>query len=397
MRTSVIGNGPASEAVTTGRGRDVAFTSEASNLVPGDLNGRSDVFVRGLKSGKTLLVSASTTGGTAHGTSFEPSISDDGRYVAFSSTAPDLVSGQTTPSSNQPFGVFVRDTVLGTTRQVPLPPYTGSVDYGDPFPHLSGDGRYVAFTAQSDDFPEEPFYPVQVYRYDLATGELRLVSASSAGVPGDDGSRVGDISADGRYVAFETLANTFGGGQWRIVRKDMVTGALVQLGFSPQETNPLGTASSAIDLDGKGDTVAYWRRVFAYEDGPPFRSPVVVRDVASGRERSFGLPADPTASGDANHPALSEHATAVVYDSSTPGLTADDPDGEGRDVFLTTLGAGGSTTLVAAGADRPDISGNAAYVTFQTYAALVPQDTNATSDIYRKDLATGAVDLVSVG
>ncbi|RZS87361.1 WD40 repeat protein [Motilibacter rhizosphaerae] len=400
-RTPVVGNGPSYQALTTGRGRDVVFSSEATNLVPDDRNGATDVFLRNVKAGRTLLVSASVHGGTGNGLSYDPSVSDDGRYVAFSSSATDLVPGDVRPPDDPLVGNFVRDTVLGTTRRIPFPTPSGTpLETAASHPRISGDGRYVAFTADSAEFTSTPFYPEQVYRVDLQTGERRLVSATSSGAPGDDGSRVSDISADGRYVVFETVAAAFGArslSDWQIVRKDMVTGAVVTVGSSPFELSPYSAGPTGAVVDAGGGTVAYERRMYEPEDGPPWRTPVVVRDVAPGTDRLLGLPPDPDGNGSALHPSLSEHGREVVYDSTTPGLTPDDPDGAGTDVFLTSLAPGGGTRLVAADAELPDISGNAAYVIFRTRDALVPSDTNGTYDFYRKDLATGAVDLVSVG
>src|SRR6478735_6433533 len=89
----VDGNGPSTGASLSGDGRFVAFESTADNLVPGDTNGKADVFVRDHQTHSTALVSVSASGGVADGASTQASISDDGRYVAFASTATNLVDG----------------------------------------------------------------------------------------------------------------------------------------------------------------------------------------------------------------------------------------------------------------------------------------------------------------
>ena len=114
--TETQGNGAVrfGEPVISSDGRYVAFSSSASNLVPGDTNGSEDVFVRDRKLGTTRRVSVSSTEAQGNGDSWAPAISSDGRYVAFSSSASNLVPGDT----NGSYDVFVRDRKLGTTRRV---------------------------------------------------------------------------------------------------------------------------------------------------------------------------------------------------------------------------------------------------------------------------------------
>jgi len=125
-------------------GRHVAFESFASNLVPGDTNNTYDVFVRDLATGVTERVSVSSSGAQADGGSFEPSISSDGRFVAFSSVATNLVTGDT----NNVRDIFVRDRVAGTTTRVNVA--TGgaqALGLISTTPAISGDGRRVAFVS----------------------------------------------------------------------------------------------------------------------------------------------------------------------------------------------------------------------------------------------------------
>jgi Tol biopolymer transport system component len=121
----------------------VAFVSEATNLVPGDTNGRRDVFLYSLASDQTTRVSVTGTGAQSAGPSDSPAVSGDGRYVAFSSSATDLVPGDT----NDAIDVFVRDTVGGTTSRVSVTATGAQSAGGDSaVPAISADGRSVAFT-----------------------------------------------------------------------------------------------------------------------------------------------------------------------------------------------------------------------------------------------------------
>src|SRR5262249_45043093 len=108
------GNGSSFFVATSADGRYVAFESFAGNLVPGDTNGKADVFVRDRLTGSIERVSVSSSGVQGNGASGLPSISADGRYVVFESDADNLVPGDTNAATD----VFVRDRVLGTTTRV---------------------------------------------------------------------------------------------------------------------------------------------------------------------------------------------------------------------------------------------------------------------------------------
>jgi Tol biopolymer transport system component len=135
-------------AVLSSDGRFVAFHSAASTLVPGDTNGKFDVFVRDRLLGTTELVSVALGGGPADGDSFVPSISADGRYIAFQSDADNLVVGDT----NHRTDVFVRDRLNGTTERVDVDSSGGQADDDGLLPgDTSPDGRYVSFYSRADN------------------------------------------------------------------------------------------------------------------------------------------------------------------------------------------------------------------------------------------------------
>ena len=148
-------------------GRYVAFDSVASNLVPGDTNQPSDVFVRDLRSGTTRLVSLAMNGAQANDSSDYPAISADGRYVAFRSFATNLVPGGTNGSED----VFVRDLRSGTTRRVSVAP-GGRQANGESFtPAISADGRYVAFDSSASNLvPGDTNHASDVFVRDLRPG-----------------------------------------------------------------------------------------------------------------------------------------------------------------------------------------------------------------------------------
>lgn len=186
-------------------GRYVAFQSEASDLAPGDTNGSTDVFVRDRQTGVTTIVSVRPDGTTGTEASYEPAISDDGRYVAFSSGAVDLVAGDT----NERADVFIRDLHAGTTVRASLNQIGEELNHMSYLPALSADGRYVAFTSYARNLPFTDGNGgrwADLFLRDMVTGDVALVSRSVTGTGANLTSLYAQISADGRYVAFHSRA-----------------------------------------------------------------------------------------------------------------------------------------------------------------------------------------------
>jgi Tol biopolymer transport system component len=200
-------------------GRYVAFYSFASNLVTGDTNQTADVFVRDMQTGVTELVSVAGDGTQANGLSVEPSISADGRYVAFRSFATNLVTGNTNTgtcaASGQTNGsdIYVHDRQTGTTELVSVG-INGTQDGCSYGPSISGDGRYVAFTSTDTTLIAVDGNGARdVFVRDRLSGTTERVSVSSDGAEGTCGSsgcnknsENAQITSDGRYVVFMSWA-----------------------------------------------------------------------------------------------------------------------------------------------------------------------------------------------
>jgi hypothetical protein len=210
----VQGDGDAPRAAisgnTVGDGlapRYVAFVSAASNLVPGDVNGKSDVFLRDRVAGTTTLVSRASglSGAAGNGDALQVSVSDNGRYVAFSSLASNLVAGDTNASSD----VFVRDMTLNTTERVSVG-FIGEGSGGSTGPQISADGRFVAFDSGADDLvPDDDNLSYDVFVRDRVSGSTERVSVGTGGEQGGDDSTDPSMSRNGRYIAFQSNAEEF--------------------------------------------------------------------------------------------------------------------------------------------------------------------------------------------
>ena len=192
------GNGGSGYPSISTDGRYVAFYSGASNLVSGDTNNKGDVFVHDQQSGQTERVSVASDGTQGIGDSLDPSISADGRYVAFSSWANNLVSGDTNIKPD----VFVYDRQSEQTTRVSV---TSDGTQGNGYserPSISADGRYVAFDSIASNLVSGDTGHEDVFVHDLQSGQTERVSVASDGTQGNDDSWYPSISADGRYVAF---------------------------------------------------------------------------------------------------------------------------------------------------------------------------------------------------
>jgi Tol biopolymer transport system component len=203
------GNGWSETPALSADGRYVTFTSIASNLVAGDTNGLPDAFVRDRTRGETRRVSVSSSGRQGAGPRYSngsnaPSVSANGRYVAFRSDMTNLVPGDT----NHVFDIFVNDRVTRQTRRVSIATRGGQANaesLGSPV--VSADGRYVAFASLATNLVENDRNEItDVFIRDRRTHRTFLASLGSTGGQGTDGSWPATFSADNRYLAFSSWA-----------------------------------------------------------------------------------------------------------------------------------------------------------------------------------------------
>jgi Tol biopolymer transport system component len=204
-------------------GRFVAFSSRGKNLVEGDRNDTDDIFVRDRKLGETTRVSVSSTGAEGNDSSlFYPSISATGRFVAFTSWASNLVPGDENGHAED---VFVRDRKRGETTRIRESDVNRGLYSG--IPSISANGRFVAFESPAPDLVKvDRNHAVDVFLRDRKRGETTLLSVSSEGEQGNSASEFPAISANGRFVAFSSLASNLVGGDGYNTADTFVRGPL---------------------------------------------------------------------------------------------------------------------------------------------------------------------------
>ncbi len=211
-------------------GRYVAFDSNASNLVSGDTNGTWDVFVKEVQTGTITQVSTDSDGNQGNSYSWSPSISGNGRYVAFYSTASNLVSGDTNGADD----VFVKDVQTGATTRVSTDSDGNQGNSWSDDPSISSDGRYVAFESYASNLVSDGINrQADVFVKDVQTGAITRVSTDSIGNQGNSYSEYPSISSDGRYVTFESHASNLVSGDTNgatdVFVKDVQTGAITRV------------------------------------------------------------------------------------------------------------------------------------------------------------------------
>ncbi|MFF7458648.1 TolB family protein [Kitasatospora sp. NPDC008115] len=343
-------------------GRYAVFTSEATNLVPGDTNGGADVFVRDLVTGRTERVSVADDGGQATGSSSGRAISADGRYIAFASNAPGLVPGDT----NGVYDVYVRDRVAGRTERIsagdPAQPQTGGTDT----PVISWDGRYVAFASGRGDLvPGDTNHVADIFVHDRRTGATRRANVADDGTQAESPARHPALSADGSRVSF--------------ISRDSLA----------SDPGPGGEGGG-----GGGEDGAQLARPRTY--------PLYVHDLRTGTTRPASVGPDGRTYG-ALDGGLSPDGRFALFSSYTSLATGyAHPQVFAHDLLT------GATTLVSAARDgapgagdgqsySPVMTADDRRVYFASNAAnLVPGDTNGVADVFRRDLWTGAVERVAL-
>lgn len=354
-RISVDGSGNQSDGESdwptmSADGRYIAFYSYASNLVPNDTNDASDVFVRDTQTGAVTRVSLSSAGVEANADSHDAVISADGRYVSFISLATNLAPQTDFPNT---YDVFVHDRQTGATTAVSVTLSNTLSTSNSYHQTISADGRYIAFNSSVANFVAGDTNGISdVFVWDRQTGTLTRASVDSNEVQGNGASAFTAISDDGRYIAFHS-----------------------------ESTNLVLNDTNGVNDIFIRDTVA----------GTTTRI-----SVASGGSQALN--------GGSRYPAISSDGRYITFQSLASNLVAGDTNGK-WDIFLHDTQTGATSLVsVALGGGFADgdstksaISQDGRYVVFDTAATnLADTDTNGVNDIYLRDMLAETTTWVSL-
>ncbi|MFZ1428318.1 MAG: hypothetical protein WAS21_16275 [Geminicoccaceae bacterium] len=380
--------------------RFVVFSSYASNLVPGnDSNHESDAFVRDRQTGTTERISQTPSGTAGNDWSGSHSISADGRFVVFYSYASNLVAGDTNHKSD----VFVRDRKTGTTQRINLG-RDGAQGNGRSFSGpISADGRFVAFSSGASNLvPGDTNGSFDAFVHDRKSGTIRRVSLGLGGVQGNGHSTSQAMSPDGRFIVLWSEASNLVPGDTNneadifVLDRKLGTTERVSVGQDGTQGNDDGDSDSGAAISADGRFVAFCSSASnLVPSDTNNESDVFVRDRqtgttqrvsvgrsgAQGNGHIFGA----TMSADGRFVAFSSHASNLV-----PGDT-----NESRDAFVHDRKTG-MTRRVSVGpggvqgngkSHYPTISADGRFVAFVSDAGnLVAGDTNDVGDVFFRTL-----------
>lgn len=245
-------NGPSSEPALSADGRFVIFESKASNLTPGDTNGVADIFAFDRRMQTITLLTQGLDGAPANHASANPAVSADGRYVVFDSWADNLVKSDT----NRTLDVFWLDRRSGDLRRVSQAADGSEADRPSQRPALTADGDLVAFESLATNLtPGDVNDVADVFVYVIGSDAVERVSVSSIGEAANDTSGTARLSADGRFVVFASFADnlTPGDGNYSldVFVHDRQTGITQNISSRPGVNANGASNNPSISADGR--------------------------------------------------------------------------------------------------------------------------------------------------
>jgi Tol biopolymer transport system component len=389
------GNGRSFVPAISGDGRFAAFYSDASNLVAGDTNDSRDVFVNDRQTGETTRMSVDSSGAEANDDSFAPAISADGHFVAFSSAASNLVAGDT----NGVDDIFVRDRQAGTTTRVSLAPGGAEANGGSYSPSISADGRDVAFLSDATNLVAGDTNMVRdVFVVDRQTATTSRASVDSAGVQADIDSFTPVLSGDGHFVAFSSFADNLipldTNESSDVFVHDLQAGTTTRVseyqgGFEADFDNfrpAISADGRFVAFDSDADNLAFGDTNEVFDVFVKDRQTDILTLVSVDDAGAQG-------NGDSLRPAISADGRIVAFYSDAANLVAGDTNGA-TDVFVHNRRSGATRRVsVAPGGGeangdsvRPTLSADGRIVLFESDASnLVAGDSNHFTDVFLND------------
>jgi len=382
-------NGPNFFGAVSSNGRFVVFSSDATNLVPGDTNGKTDVFWHDRSTGETRRVSVNDDGVEANGRSFAGGVSRDGRLVLFWSHATNLVGGD----FNGVEDIFLHDTKLHTTTRLIAGGDGFEPNGSNRFPTMSEDGRFVAFESFATNIAPGDFNGRgDIYLLDRRTGQVRRVGQPPVGESNGDSLRP-QISPNGRFLAFESSASNLVPGDTNSTidafMVDVARGTLACASLN--DAGIIGNAQSRGPLvSNNGRFVTFLSLADNLVPGDTnLQGDSFVRDMRRGTTRRVSVDSNGIqGNGSSNVGAIDPSGRFVAFGSLASNLVAGDGNGV-FDVFVHDLSRG-TTVRVTTAHDGGETDGNTNPIAFvgrtlfvgSVATNLVPGDTNGTDDLF---------------
>jgi uncharacterized repeat protein (TIGR01451 family) len=378
-------------------GRYAAFDSAATNLIPGGVQAFG-IYVHDRVTATTELVSVDSRGNPAEGLTSVPAISDDGRFVAFDSDATNLVNGD----RNDITDVFLHDRATGETIRVSVTSAGEEGAASSHAPAISADGRFVVFHANSPLVPEDDNDNTDVYLHDVQTGLTTLISVATDGTAGNGTSFIQDISGDGRIVSFvssatDLIPNDANDFEPNVYARDVVAGVteLVSVGTDGTRADVGFFDSPSISADGRFVAFSTFASLVP-EDTSPFSLDIYLRDRMTSTTELISVSSDEApGDGRSEAPSVSADGRSVAFQSDSTNFV---PESSGifrdEDIFVRDRMAGTTVRVSesSAGAEGDqrslgtDISADGLVVIFASEATnLVPNDTNLEKDVFTHD------------
>jgi Tol biopolymer transport system component len=311
-------------------GRFVVFSSDSANLVPNDRNGVTDVFLLDLRTRQLRRVSVGPRGREANGLSFGRTVSADGRYVVFASVASNLVPRDT----NLVQDIFVRDLRKGTTRRASVGTGGTQANADSNGGELSRDSRLVAFASEASNLvPGDRNFTSDVFVHDFARNRTERVSVASDGSEAEPFSFSfgASMSADGRYVAFQSGASNLVPGDDNattdVFIRDRQRGRTERVVLGPPGSPTSGNVGAALSATGRFVAMS---SLFSFD--------LFVLDRRTGATRQIDRPLTPGAAlmGASFAASVSRDGRTVVFQAEQDDLVAGDTN-RVLDVFVRHL------------------------------------------------------------
>lgn len=372
---------PATSPSVSADGRYVAFATDASNLVSGDTNGVTDIFRRDTQTGTTIRVSVGHTGGQLTAASSDPAISANGRFIAFISESGSVVNGDTNDAPD----AFLRDVQSGTTIRVSIDATGAEAPEGAGEVALSGDGRWVAFSTASALISTDTNEDTDIYARDtVANTTVRITTATGGWEPA--------VNGDGRYFAYSTTCGATG----CVYRKDRIGGGNLKVSVPTSGTNPNGQSYNAtITSDGT-------KMVFESE-ASNLVSPIdangtvdiYLRNITTSTTTRVSVSG---AGGETNEwsfePSASSDGRYIAFISRATNLTSVIETDTNIDVYVRDLSVGTTArfstspfgTALDADSVSPNLAADGSMLAYVSFASNVITGVTARGQVYRTAL-----------